>query len=220
MKAILCVTLLAVFGSSIAQTLTTKCTHSKPPTPQDFVAAHHLAVTQPKAFAKLIDQYVKDPACPLKLFESLEKGCIKGAISFLNSVSPRKGFTLDRVSAVTCMRHSKWMDSQKKMDHTGANNSSPWDRVGQLGTLTGPAGENLFQDVNLKHKSANYWVAGWIIDPSVLSRGHRNAIFNEQFSKVGCYNYKNWPCCFYSTGIEFKTNLSPKDSADIKECGV
>ena len=66
--------------------------------------------------------------------------------------------------------------------HTGADGSSPFDRISRHGKWSGSAAENISYGAGTDPLEI---VIGWIVDDGVASRGHRTNIFKRELSVIG-----------------------------------
>ena len=73
-------------------------------------------------------------------------------------------------------KHAEWMFRNSRMSHTGANGSSPFDRMRAEGYRYSYAGENVAYGYSTPEAVFNGWMN---------STGHRRNILNVNFTEVG-----------------------------------
>lgn len=91
---------------------------------------------------------------------------------------------VDNQLAQAAQNHSQSMASQDFFSHTGANGSTPFERILKTGYEYQAAGENL---------AAGYTTPEAVVSAWMNSPGHRDNILNPQFTEMG-------------TGYEFLAN--------------
>lgn len=73
-------------------------------------------------------------------------------------------------------KHSKYMDSTGKLDHTGANGSDPGDRIKAEGYNWTSYGENIAENYSTEEEVIKAWLA---------SPGHCKNIMDKKFTEMG-----------------------------------
>ena len=83
---------------------------------------------------------------------------------------------VDSQLAQAAQNHSRSMASQDFFSHTGANGSTPFERILKTGYEYRAAGENL---------AAGYTTPEAVVSAWMNSPGHRDNILNPQFTEIG-----------------------------------
>ncbi|MGA2547768.1 MAG: CAP domain-containing protein [Rectinemataceae bacterium] len=152
------------------------------------VAELNLARTDPKGYAKFLREYralIHNGVYerPGEIGVQLEEGT--------RAVDEAIGY-LERQAALDPLTASKGLSSAAKAQavdqgrsgatgHSGADGSSPFDRMNRYGKWLGIAGENIAYGAG----DARGIVIQLIVDDGVESRGHRANIFKPSFKVVG-----------------------------------
>lgn len=79
------------------------------------------------------------------------------------------------------MDHVKDQSKSGKLDHSGSDRSTPFDRMNRHGEWIYTAAENIDYGNNIARRI----ILSLLIDDGVASRGHRNNILNDKFGKTG-----------------------------------
>lgn len=87
-------------------------------------------------------------------------------------------------------KHSEWMAAGRRLDHTGAGGSSPWDRMKAEGWTEYPMGENIaYNPFNQSRPAPGEYVPQNIIEDMhagwMNSSGHRANILNAGYTVLG-----------------------------------
>jgi uncharacterized protein YkwD len=87
-------------------------------------------------------------------------------------------------------KHSEWMASGRRLDHTGSGGSSPWDRMKAEGWTEYPMGENIaYNPFNQQKPIAGAYVPQAIVEGMhqgwMNSSGHRANILNDEYTVLG-----------------------------------
>lgn len=133
----------------------------------------NLARENPKLYATF--------AAESRALHMIEHGrAVDEAVRFLNRSRSLPPLTL---SAGMCRAAADHCAEQVagELGHTGADRSSPGERISRYGSWTTSWGEN----ISYSQKTARGVVLALIIDDGVRSRGHRKNIFNAKFNYAG-----------------------------------
>jgi uncharacterized protein YkwD len=90
------------------------------------------------------------------------------------------------------------------VSHDGSDGSKVWDRMERYGVASGTMGENL----SFGKSRGDEYMISLFIDDGVSDRGHRTAIRNKKYNKVGiCYcshnsDYYGMVAIAYATDFE------------------
>lgn len=152
------------------------------------IAELNYARTQPAEYANHLEkmkQYFKGNRYELPgeipLLTNEGVAAVQEAIDYLRQASPRKPLTLSVGLTKAAEDHRKDCGPKGITSHTGSDGSSMEDRINRYGTWDITIGEN----ISFGAKNARDIVIQLIVDDGVKSRGHRNNIFNPQFTLVG-----------------------------------
>ena len=158
------------------------------------LAEHNAARTNPKEYAKHLkplltcfdgDLLKRKGRPTLRTAEG--KKALEEAIKFLSSAEPSP--PLEGVSAgmsAAAADHAADLASGGATSHTGADGSSPFDRISRYGRWSGTAAENLaFGMAEDPAAEARSRTIQLIVDDGVPSRGHRDNMFNPSFKWLG-----------------------------------
>ena len=118
-----------------------------------------------------------------------------------------------------CYDHIRDIGPNGQDSHTGSDGSSPFDRIDRYATWTS-AGENLVYSDAITGVDM---ISQLIIDAGVPSRGHRDNIYNTDFTHAGvscgCHTSYTEMCCIaYGAGIQDKTNTRATVAPQLKQC--
>jgi uncharacterized protein YkwD len=97
-------------------------------------------------------------------------------ITFLKSAKPVKTLSLSTMLYTNTKSHAQYLDSTKQLSHTGPNGQTLADRTKNV---TKTAGENCGTG-----KTATDVMVQLLIDLSSPNKGHRNNIFNSEYTQV------------------------------------
>lgn len=183
----------------------------------------NLARTKPKLYAEKIKkmrQYFNGNRyeVPGKVTIITKEGvkAVNEAIAFLEKVDPLPEFSYSKGISKACRDHILDQGPSGYTGHTGNDGSTPFDRMNRYGRWKGVAGENISYGKN----TAEEIVIQLIVDDGVLSRGHRENIFNPQFRVVGIafgshakYKYM----CVMGFAADYEEKDISQEDSKIKE---
>ena len=147
---------------------------------------------KPKAYAQQIQKlYISQmDAKNKKLHKKWKRTFTEGlpamqeALKYLNNAKPVPPLKLDMGMSYAAFKHSVYMLTKKKLDHTGKNGSSMSNRLEEYGDWQTTIGENIFKTKSMTRK-ADVMVLEFVIDDGVKNRGHRENIMKKDFKTVG-----------------------------------
>jgi len=154
----------------------------------------NLARTEPKAYAEHIKPLLKcfdgtllkrKGFIPIRTHEG--KKAVAEAISFLEAAEPAP--PIKRVSAgmsAAAADHAADLSTSGSASHSGADGSTPFDRLSRYGRWSGSAAENIALGAPEEAaEEVRMRVMQLIIDDGVPGRGHRENLFNASFTVLG-----------------------------------
>jgi uncharacterized protein YkwD len=106
---------------------------------------------------------------------------VDDAIRTLGRTRPLPPVSLSRGLTAAARDHARDQSRTGKVSHQGSDGSSPDQRMDRHGKWSGTVGENL----SFANVPADEVVLLLLIDDGVPDRGHRKALLNPDFRKVG-----------------------------------
>ena len=184
--------------STTAAPAATASTSTSSSTPQDnpflspvesgVVAELNLARTDPKGYVKFLREYralIHNGVYerPGEIGVQLQEGtrAVDEAITFLERQKPLGSLTASKGLSSAAKAHAVDQGKSGATGHSGADGSSPFDRMNRFGKWQGTAGEN----ISYGSGDARGIVIQLMVDDGVASRGHRANIFSSAFRVVG-----------------------------------
>ena len=82
----------------------------------------------------------------------------------------------DPILGRAAQAHSDWMAANNKLDHTGVNGSSPFDRMKNAGYRYRQAGENVV---------SGYSTAAGAVEAWMNSQGHKDNLLTPAYEETG-----------------------------------
>jgi uncharacterized protein YkwD len=155
---------------------------------QEIVNEMNLARQKPSAYIRYLkklksyyhEDLLKIPGkTPVRTHEGVK--AVDEAIRFLKSVKPVPVLKLSEGLSRAARDHVNDQSQSGKTGHIGRDESKPYERIERYGTWEGLSGENIAYG----DESARMIVMQLIIDDGVPDRGHRENIFNPEFSYTG-----------------------------------
>lgn len=152
--------------------------------------------TNPKSFVPVVEAFIADlntekvinvNGVKMKMTKKVDPALITEAqqlIAFLNTVKPVGTLKSSSTTYGISKTHAEYMDSTKQVTHTSANGQSYSSRLKAFG-LTG--GENCTTGSDPKHAMVLL-----LLDFKAKVKGHRNNIFNPQYTKVSVAKSGNY----------------------------
>lgn len=137
-----------------------------------------------------------------------------------NQAKPMPALKLDDGLTAAAYLHSIHMAKKGQLDHTGANNSQPHQRVMQMGSfgMSMAVAENI---LNRREFDAEQFILDFVVDDGVPNRGHRKNIFTDKCHLVGLGLYRENANSDYYFTMDFACNtykFHEKDvTADIRK---
>lgn len=141
----------------------------------------------PKVYAQIISAYLSDRSesiwglqydtyqAGMELIEELN------SMQPLNVLNPKECvFNAAKIHGLDCQRRGFF-------DHTGSDQSAPWDRILKQCSDFKTGNENGSGGSLDPRKS----VIGLLLDSGISTRGHRYNILDKRWKYVGCYRYKD-----------------------------
>jgi len=129
------------------------------------------------------------------------------AQKFLKKAKPVAPLKLDMGMSWAAFKHSVYMLTKKKLDHTGQGGSSMNKRLEEFGDWQTTIGENIFKTTK-NTRDPEILVMEFIIDDGVKNRGHRANIMKKDFKKVGIGigsdGKEDWVTMDFSGGFKCK----------------
>ena len=111
------------------------------------------------------------------------------AIDFLNKYSESTPLELELGLTLAAWKHAKYLSTVLgSLSHTGEGGSSFTARGSVYGTYSG-GGEAITYNF-LEQKKGDHYIADFIIDDGVTSRGHRAIVMDKDSTKIGIGLYK------------------------------
>ena len=148
----------------------------------------NFARSNPKQYAKLLKEklqyfdgnYYKEPG-QITLITTEGAAAYQEAINFLESVEFMPEYTLSSGLCKACLDHANDQGPKGALGHTGSDGSSPWDRMARYGKASGSKAEN----ISYGCATARDVIIQLIVDDGVVSRGHRDNIFDKKLLVIG-----------------------------------
>jgi uncharacterized protein YkwD len=106
------------------------------------------------------------------------------AVKFLKKAKPVAPLKLDMGMSWAAFKHSVYMLTKKKLDHTGKGGSSMNKRLEEYGDWQTTIGENIFKTTK-NTRNEELMLLEFIIDDGVKNRGHRANVMKKDFKNVG-----------------------------------
>jgi uncharacterized protein YkwD len=140
------------------------------------------ARTNPKEYAKILESR-------LNSYSGGEKTTCKEAIDFLKKQPNRKAYIFSRALGQAAFDHCKDMSDKNFFSHTGSNGSNPTQRINKYGSINTWA-----ENISAGTMTSRDAVVNWIIDHGVSNRGHRKAIYSDDYIYLGIawYTHPKW----------------------------
>jgi len=131
-------------------------------------------------------------------------------------VSP---LTFDDALMVAADDHSTWMDATDTASHTGANGSSPEDRIAEAGYEATWTGENIWYHYGTDETGETAAATTHFVEEShqwfVNSPGHYQNLVNPNFQEVGISlvegDYQGYPAVFVT--LDFGTPTAAEEAS-------
>lgn len=122
----------------------------------------------------MIDEYESSRAFPAS-----DPGALISAHNAIRSLNGLSSLTENASLMTAAQNHADWMNDQGTVSHTGANGSSPRNRMTAAGFVGPLVGENV---------AAGQDSVGNVMDAWMASPGHRANILTAEFNQIG-YGY-------------------------------
>ena len=158
------------------------------PVESGVVAELNLARADPKGYAKFLREYralIHNGVYerPGEIGVQLQEGtrAVDEAITFLERQKPIGLLTASNGLSSAAKIHAIDQGKSGATGHSGADGSSPFDRMNRFGKWQKTAGEN----ISYGSGDARGIVIQLMVDDGVASRGHRANIFSSAFKVVG-----------------------------------
>ena len=144
----------------------------------------NLARAYPKVYAQIIGQYMHNEAESWSGLRHDDYIAGKELIEMLNNMEPKS--ILQPMQCVYEAAKMHGLDCEKRgfIDHTGSDDSSPWDRILKKCTELSYGNENLRGSGTPDPRDA---VIALLIDGGISSRGHRHNLLDATWKYIGCY---------------------------------
>jgi hypothetical protein len=149
----------------------------------------NFARQHPKAYIQAIQEYA-DANSKEWWWDNSDNFEIKNAIEYLENQPERQPYIFSRSLSLAAFDHCKDMNDKNFTGHTGSDGSGLSDRILRYASnWSNKCGEIIAYD----SKVARDAVIDWILDSGLppASKGHRFAIFDDDFIYVGPCFYKH-----------------------------
>jgi uncharacterized protein YkwD len=206
----------------LAQTKQAETSDYLSPQESEIITEINLARTHPQEYVAYLEQlrkfYVgKDVKRPGEITETTSEGvgAVDEAIRFLRAAKALPPLGVAKGMCLAARDHVKDLERSDNSGHKDSDGSVTEDRLKRYGSWNRAVGENIAYST----MAAREIVVGWIIDDGTPSRGHRNAIFNANFSTTGIATGKSstyGPLCVSVFTDGFKENPAANNSATDK----
>ena len=158
------------------------------PVESGVVAELNLARTDPKGYMKFLREYralIHNGIYerPGEIGVQLQEGtrAVDEAITFLERTKPLGSLTASKGLSSAAKAHAVDQGKSGATGHSGADGSTPFDRMNRFGKWQETAGEN----ISYGSGDARGIVIQLMVDDGVASRGHRANIFSSALKVVG-----------------------------------
>ncbi len=152
------------------------------------LAAVNRARTDPAGFATILQQYRSrlqgrryfEPAANTWIVTQEGVAAVDEAIAVLRAMPPLPPLAMQPGLTQAAQDHVAWQGPRGEVGHTGAGQSSPFDRMRRHGVHKRMTGENISYG-----PTGTQVVIDLLVDDGVPSRGHRHNLLEPGYREVG-----------------------------------
>jgi uncharacterized protein YkwD len=146
----------------------------------------NFARVYPSVYADIVGKHMEEKSDDWDGLSRDEITAVNELIKELKSA--KKLNALQHKECVYQAAKSHGLDCEKRgfTDHTGSDNSSPFERISKHCGAGTKGNENIVGSTNLNVRKS---VIALLVDSGISSRGHRYNMLNPDWKFVGCYHY-------------------------------